>query len=205
MDVIFQRLKGCNGRKQSRDETHRLAESHQHPLLTTSSPLIAPPGPEEHMRLRDQLVATAQECPPCPRNAPLPLQHFLAAGQGTAACCPGSTSAPSPSTHSTALTHHCRFHSAFPHFVPGSAAQPALGKRALVRPPLPNMLPGAQTAAQPAQLLPLLCRRQGWCLRRDLSTAPVGAASTGRLYLGAAGLRLAARAGPKEGPGGWAH
>jgi len=53
--------------------------------------------------------------------------EFLAAGRGTAARCPGSAPCPSPSTHSNALTHRCRFHSASPHFGPRSAAQPALG------------------------------------------------------------------------------
>ena len=78
-------------------------------------------------------------------------------------------------------------------------------ERALIRPPLPNALPGAQTPTLPAQLLPLPCHRQGRCPREDLSKALVGATGMARVYLGAAGPRSVARAGHKEGPRGWAH
>lgn len=99
--IASQRLEGFNRRKKSRDETPQPAESHQHPLWTTPAPPIAFPGQEEHMRLRDQLGAPAQECSTCPRNVPLPLQHCLAAGQGSAlaqSSAPAHTALPSLTT-----------------------------------------------------------------------------------------------------------
>jgi len=84
MGVIFQRLKGCNRREESRDETHAPAETKRHPLRTVPALLIVLPGQEEHVRLRDQLEATAQECPTCPAHTALRtltiadfIQHFL--------------------------------------------------------------------------------------------------------------------------------
>ena len=53
------------------------------------------------MRLRDQLGAPAQECSTCPRNVALPLQHCLAAGQGSAlaqSSAPAHTALPSLTT-----------------------------------------------------------------------------------------------------------
>ena len=99
--IASQRLEGFNRRKKSRDETPQPAESHQHPLWTTPAPPIAFPGQEEHMRRRDQLGAPAQECSTCPRNVPLPLQHCLAAGQGSAlaqSSAPAHTALPSLTT-----------------------------------------------------------------------------------------------------------
>ena len=164
------------------------------------APPMAFPGQKEHVRLRDQLEATAQECPICPRNVLLSLQHFFTGGQGTAARCPGSAPAPSPSTRSICPHSPLQITFSFSRLCSLECCIASPRERALIRPPLPNTLPGAQTAAPPALLLPLPSRRQGQCPRADLSKAPIGATSVGKVYLGAAGLHLAVRAGPKEGP-----
>ena len=126
MAVMFQRMEDCERRKQNKGETPQPAETRQHPLQTMPAPPITFPGHEEHAKLRDQLGATAQDCCIYPRNVPLPLQHSLEQGKTWLHTAQALSPAPSISTHSAVLTHHCRFSSAFPHFGP-SRPTPALG------------------------------------------------------------------------------
>lgn len=74
---------------------------------------------------------TAQDCHEC-SSAPAAFPCSRAKHS-----CMLPSSAPSPNTHSTALTHHCRVHSASPHSAPWRASQSALGKE-LCQTPTPQ-------------------------------------------------------------------
>ena len=160
MGVIFQRLEGCNRRKQSRDETHRPAKTGHVPLC----PCRIPCSRAGHGCTLPRLcpLPQPQHTQQCPHS---PLQiSFSFSSLWTPECCTAS-----------------------PRY------------RAPIRPPLPNTVPGVQTLAPPAQLLPLPCRRRGWCPRGNLSRAPIRAWA-GFIW-GLQGCVLLPGQGPKRDPG----
>ena len=195
--IASQRLEGFNRRKKSRDETPPACREPPASPLYRASPTHCFSWPGRAHETEGSVGS------PCSGVLYLPQECSSAPAAGSALVA-------RQHTQHTQHTQHCP-HSplqitfSFSLLWCPECCKASPRERAPIRPPVPNTLPGAQTPTLPAQLLPLPCHRQGRCPREDLSKALVGATGMGRVYLGAAGLRSVARAGPKEGPRGWAH
>ena len=147
--IVSQRLEGFNRRKKSRDETPPACREPPASPLYRASPTHCFSWPGRAHETEGSVGSPCsgvlylpQEC--CSAPAALPCSR--------ARLCPGSIL--SPSTHSTALTHHCKLHSASPSFGLRSAAKPALGKELSSDPHSPTCCQEHRPRARQASCFP---------------------------------------------------